>query len=234
VVSTPARPLLSIDVTTYVWQGFLQEATQKWPVNDFAVPGGLVKAKVDVFTGLRPAAGSKSIDEWFIPGTEPKDTIPAGQCGEVVLTSPGVFEGRYSNWMSADLDWLARAKKGPGVAGGVNRTRTAYFYNGLFQPYGRSWGALVEGRGCTVPSPSVTCYPVPTPDASGVIPSFTVPTTDPSASPVVIYEPCPTPSAPPSASPTVEPTPAPTPPPTPTPAPTPPPTPPPTPTPAPS
>ncbi len=204
VVSTPARPILSIDVTTYVWQGFLQEATAKWAINDFAVPDGLVKAKIDAFTGLRPAAGGRSIDEWFIAGTEPTATVPVGQCGQAVLDSPGVYEGRYPNWLSADLDWLARAKKGAGVAGGVNRTRTSFFYNGIFQPYGRSWGALVEGRGCNVPSPSVTCYPVPTPDSSGVIPSFVVPTADPSASAAVVYVPCPTPSVPPSPSPSIE------------------------------
>jgi peptidoglycan glycosyltransferase len=247
VVSTPQKPVFSIDVTTYVWQGFLQEATKSWEVNDFAQPDGLTQAKIDPFTGLRPQSGGKSIDEWFIAGTEPKDTIPEGACGQAVLDSPGIYEHNYSNWMTADLDWLNRAKRGPGTSGGVNKTRTAYFYNGAFQPFGRSWGALVEGHGCSAPSPSVTCYPVPTPDASGVIPSFVVPSADPSSN--IVYEPCATPSSLPSESPSVEPsvdvssppsepavTPTPTaapPTPTPTPAPTPPPTPAPTPPPTP-
>ncbi|HLO36208.1 MAG TPA: transglycosylase domain-containing protein, partial [Candidatus Deferrimicrobium sp.] len=161
VVSTPQRPVFSIDVTTYVWQGFLQEATKSWAVNDFARPDGVVQAKIDAFTGLQPRAGDKTVEEWFIAGTEPKDTLPAGACGQAVLDSPGVNEHNYRNWMTADLDWLNRAKRGPGTSGGVNRTRTAYFYNGAFQPFGRSWGALVEGHGCSAPSPSVTCYPVP-------------------------------------------------------------------------
>jgi hypothetical protein len=127
-----------------------------------------------------------------------------------VLDSPGVHEHDYKNWMTADLDWLNRAKRGPGTAGGVNRTRTAYFYNGVFQPYGRSWGALVEGHGCTLPSPSISCYPVPTADPSGVVPSFIVPSADPSAN--LIFEPCPTPfpSAAPSVEPSIEVTPTPT------------------------
>ena len=232
VVSTPGNPVFSIDVTTFVWQGFLQEATRAWAINDFSKPDGLVQAKIDVFTGLKPRAGDQTLDEWYIPGTEPKDTIAAGDCGQAVLDSPGVYEHNFTNWMTADLDWLNRARFGPGRAGGVNGTRTAYFYNGLFQPYGRSWGALVEGHGCTAPSPSVTCYPVPTPDPSGVIPSFVVPSADPSAN--LIFEPCPTPKPTPSAPPSVEPsTAAPTPTPTeaPTPTPTEPPTPPPTPTP---
>ncbi len=244
VVSTQNRPVFSIDVTTYVWQGFMDEASKKWAIDDFQPPDGLAKAKVDPFTGLQPSPGGPSIDEWFIPGTEPQGGVPAGACGQAVLDLPGIYEGRFKNWVTADLDWIARAQKGPGTTGGVNRTRTAFFYNGQFQPYGHSWGALVEGRGCAAPSPSVTCYPVPTPDASGIIPSFVVPTSDPSASIPVIFEPCPTPSAlpsespsaPPSVEPSAPPTPTPTPPATPAPTPPPRPTPPPkaTPTPTPS
>ena len=221
-VISPDRPVFSIDVTTFVWQGFLDEASKKWAINDFKAPDGLARAKVDPFTGLLPSAGGKTVEEWFIPGTEPKDSVPTGMCGEQVLDLPGIYEGRFANWKAADLDWLARAKRGPGTAGGVNRTRTAYFYNLGYQPYGRSWGALVEGHGCAAPSPSVTCYPVPTPDPSGVVPSFVVPSSDPSAEVPVIYEPCPTevpsasPSEPPSLEPSIEPTPTPTPSPTPT------------------
>jgi membrane peptidoglycan carboxypeptidase len=233
VVSTPQKPVFSIDVTTYVWQGFLQEATKSWEVTDFQRPDGLVQAKIDPFTGLKPRAGDKSIDEWFIAGTEPRDAVPDGICGQQVLELPGIHEHEFSNWMTADLDWLSRAKRGPGTAGGVNGTRTAYFYNGLFRPYGSSWGALVEGHGCALPSPTVTCYPVPTPDPStGIVPSFQIPSADPSAN--IVFEPCatpiPTPSAAPSIEPSIEPShgppskePPPTP--TPTPAPTPPPTP---------
>jgi peptidoglycan glycosyltransferase len=241
VVSTPQNPVFSIDVATYVWQGFLQEATKSWEVTDFARPDGLVKAAIDPFTGLKPRSGDQSIDEWFIAGTEPRDSVPEGTCGQAVLELPGIHEGEHSTWMTADLDWLNRARRGPGVAGGVNGTRTAYFYNGAFKPFGNSWGALVEGHGCAAPSPSVTCYPVPTADPStGVVPSFEVPSADPSAN--LIFEPCPTPSSVPSESPSVEPsieaspppaTPTPTAEPTPTPTapPTPPPTPAPTPTP---
>ena len=227
VVSTPNKPVFSIDVTTFMWQGFLQEATSKWAIDDFARPDGLVQAKVDAFTGLRPGPGSKTVDELFIPGTEPKVSVPPGSCGKDVLGLEGVVDGHFQNWVSADEDWIARAEQGPGRTGGVNRDPTAYFYNGTFRPYGASWGALVAGHGCAAPSPSVTCYPVPTPDPSGVTPSFEVPSADPSAN--LIFEPCPTPiptaapSIEPSAPPTPEPTPEPTKPPkpTPTPAPTP-------------
>ncbi len=227
-VSTAAQPIFSIDVTTYVWQGFLQEATKTWQINDFARPDGVVQADIDPYTGLKPRAGDKTIKEWYITGTTPQDALPIGACGQDVLNSPQVFEHNYQNWLTADLDWLNRAKRGPGQSGGVNGSRTAYFYNGAFQPYGASWGALVEGHGCTAPSPSTTCYPVPTPDPSGVVPSFTVPSADPSAN--LIFEPCPTPTPSASTAPSVEPSTGPTP--TPTAAPTPTPTPTPTPPPA--
>ncbi|MEO5941414.1 MAG: transglycosylase domain-containing protein [Candidatus Limnocylindrales bacterium] len=224
--------VFSIDVTTYVWQGFMQEVTKSWAITDFQQPDGLVQAKIDPFTGLKPRPGDKSIDEWYIASNNstPKDTIPVGACGQVVLDSPGVYEHNFKNWMSADLDWLNRAKRGPGTSGGVNKTRTAYFYNGAYQPFGRSWGALVEGHGCTAPSPSVTCYPIPTADPSGVVPSFVVPSADPSAN--LVYEPCATPIPSASLAPSVAPSEAPTPTPTltPTEAPTPTPTEPPTPT----
>ena len=137
--------------------------------------------------------------------------------------------------MKADSDWLRRAERGPGVAGGPNRTRTAYFYNPAFHPYGSSWGVLVGGS-CG-PQPSPSCYLVPTPDPSGVIPSFAIPTPVGSGAAAL---PCPAvvPLETPSAAPSDEVTPPPTePPPTATPEPTAPPKPTPpaaTPTPAPS
>ena len=38
LVSTPSAPLFSIDVTTHVWEHFLQEATKGWSINPFAAP----------------------------------------------------------------------------------------------------------------------------------------------------------------------------------------------------
>ena len=222
LVSTPRDPLFSIQVTTYVWQGFLQEATAGWSINRFTVPDGLAEVAVDPWTGLR-ASGGGAVDELFLDGTAPGDGLGAEVCGEAVLAVAG-FEREHDAWMQADRGWLARAERGPGVRGGPERTRTSYFYNGSFTPYGRSWGALTGGA-CGSPSPSVSIDPCVPPSGSP----------DPSASPWV---PCPSPSeslASPSdsAPPSLEPTPTPQPEPTPTPPPEPTPTPPPEPTPTP-
>jgi membrane peptidoglycan carboxypeptidase len=201
-VVSPNRPVFSIDVTTFVWQGFMAEATKTWAINDFKQPDGLVTAKIDPFTGLQPTPGDKPIDELFIKGTEPTTSVPAETCGAAVFDMAGAgYESKYPNWLKADQDWITRAQGGPGVAGGPNRSKTAYFYNGSFNPYGRSWGPLVTGHGCAAPSPSTTCIPGPTPDPNGVIPSFVLPTPDPSApGGGLITVLCPTevPSAPPS------------------------------------
>ena len=48
----PASPLFSIDVTTYVWQGFMEEATKGWKINGF---GG---RRTTSTRGRRPVDGA--------------------------------------------------------------------------------------------------------------------------------------------------------------------------------
>jgi membrane peptidoglycan carboxypeptidase len=200
VVSTPQKPVFSIDVSTFVWQGFMSEATKGWKINDFALPNTLVTEDVDPWTGLKPEAGGKSVKELFIRGTAPTASVgnAGGSCGQGVLEKAG-FESRFERWLAADRDWIARAERGPGVAGGPDKTKTTYFYNRSYMPYGASWGPLLSGPGCGTPAPTPSCFVVPTPDASGVVPSFEVPT--PSGSGPA-PEPCPTPEATPSPTPT--------------------------------
>ena len=204
LVSTANAPLFSIEVSTFVWQGFLNEAGAKWPGTDFQRPAdGLVVVGIDPWTGLLATPGGLSVDESFIAGTEPRDVLGTGVCGSDVFAVAGK-ESRFDNWMKADADWIKRAQKGPGTIGGPGRTRTAYFYNGAFQPFGKSWGPIAGPAACGTPSPSPSCLVLPTPDPSGVIPSFAVPSPSGSDS---VPVPCPTPSAAPSdsASPSVEP-----------------------------
>ena len=89
--------------------------------------------------------------------------MPADTCGEGALLVRK-HEAEYPNWLDADRDWLRRAARGAGVVGGPDRTRTAYFYNSQFNPYGRTWGVIVVKAGCGSPSPSPSCFPLPTPD----------------------------------------------------------------------
>jgi membrane peptidoglycan carboxypeptidase len=235
LVSTAKDPLFSIDVTAHVWQGFLQEATGGWSINGFRTPSSLVQAAVDPWTGLA-AAGGKKVTELFLDGTAPQKDLPADQrCGEAVLFSAG-FENEHKSWMVANQGWMARAAKGPGVRGGPQGTRTAYFYNPAFNPYGRSWGPLMgQGAGCASPSPSASLDPCASLDPFASLDPLA--SLDPFASPVICPSPSESASAEPSVAPSLEPTPTPVPtaspppPPTPTPVPTASPPPPPTPTP---
>ena len=241
LVSTAADPLFSIEVTTYVWEGFLQEAAKNWSINTFPRPDGLEQATLDPWTGTVASGKGPTVTQLFLPGTAPTATLPAGTCGDAVLTSVG-FENNNPQWLVADRAWVKRAAKGPFTGGGLKGTKTSYFYNGSFNPYGQSWGPLVGGGSCASPSPSASVDPCASvPPASGApLPS------DASVAPAGSGVPCPSPSVIPSASdtaspsvpvdtPTPEPpTPSPTPP-APTPTPTPPaPTPTPTPTPDPT
>ena len=229
-VSTPDKPVFSIDVSTYVWQGFMQEATAEWEITRFEAPAeGLSRVAIDPFTGMLPGdGGGTPIEEWFITGTQPAEAMPSDVCGADALNA--WHERSFPTWVAADQDWISRAQQGPGRRGGPDDNPTSYFYNNGFNPYGRTWGPVV-GEDCAEPSPSPTCYIVPTPDPSGIIPSFEVPI--PSESGAIAAEPCPTPSPTvepspseepsliPSLEPTPEPTPTPRPRPTATPAPTP-------------
>ena len=113
-VSTPGKPVFSIDVSTFVWQGFLQEASRKWPVTRFARPDGLTRVAIDPWTGTRARAGGESVNEWYISGSEPKDALPKDTCGIDVLGAvPGALETKFGNWMEADRDWIRRARAWP-------------------------------------------------------------------------------------------------------------------------
>ena len=49
--NTPVGKVFSIEVTTYMWQGFLEEATKTWPIARFARPDGLTRVAIDPWTG---------------------------------------------------------------------------------------------------------------------------------------------------------------------------------------
>ena len=197
LVSTSGSPLLSLDVTAYVWHGFLEEAAAGYGIHGWSRPDTLVQVAVDPWTGLAAAApDDPSVKEWFLDGTAPAALPQDARCGEAVLTSAG-HETDHPDWMTADLAWLKRAAKGPGVRGGPEKTKTTYFYNGVFTPYGKSWGPLLGvGSGCATPSPSITPDPCATPDPLATMDPLA--TVDPLATPIA----CPSPSTLPSDVPT--------------------------------
>ncbi|MFL5674769.1 MAG: hypothetical protein ACJ779_07165, partial [Chloroflexota bacterium] len=150
---------------------------------------GLVSASVDAFTGLRPGPFThRTVNEYFLPGTVPsqKETVRLAASIDAATgllwrdgcagprVTRGFFnlsevESNFPNWQRANANWGARAAHGSGVGGGPKGTRTAYFYNGAFTPFGRSWGApFAPTRLCPIYVPPTICGPEgpPSPDAT--------------------------------------------------------------------
>ncbi len=141
----------------------------------------------------------KTVDELFIPGTEPTRaasiTVTAdvdaatgllwrdGCAGPMVTRSfidLSRAESGFPAWQKADAAWQARAARGSGVAGGPKHTRTSYFYGGGFYPYGTSWGgSFAPTKKCpTAPPPPTVCVPDlfnPCPSEPAITPPPNVP-----------------------------------------------------------
>ena len=179
----PNKGSLSLDSSAPLWSAILEEVSEPYGIAQFRPPSGLQTATVDAFTGLRPGPfTTKTVKELFIKGTVPKarETIrvsveideASGLLWQDGCVGPKVSRGffdltevesNFPNWQKANRLWAARAAKGTGVRGGPEGTRTTYFYNGAFAPFGRSWGAPFAPRErCPLapePEPEPTCDP---------------------------------------------------------------------------
>ncbi len=234
-VLRPNNPVFSTDIAAPTWHGFMQEVTANWPVQDFAVPPGIVNADVDAWTGMAPTEyTTQTVNEVFIDGTVPgPDTTKQALqvlddgSGNLQLWVDGcvgtpVTEGflnldnvdaGHPDWQIADQNWIARAKQGVGIAGGPdpqNPTKTSYLFNKSYTPYGHSWGAPWPPTESCIPgaspSPSESLSPSPS-ESPSLLPTET-PTLNPTPPPT--SQPTPPPTLPPTAPPSQPPTPPPT------------------------
>jgi membrane peptidoglycan carboxypeptidase len=228
-VLTPENPVLSTDVAAPMWRGFMREATANYAIADFPRPPGVVEADVDAWSGGKPTQfTTQTVRENFIDGTVPgDDTTKVGL--QVVLNplaapddpNPYVLwqdgcagtpetkgflalegvEAGHPDWQAANLDWINRAKVGPGTAGGPDPavpTKTSYIFRPGETPYGKSWGAPFP--------PTATCFGLPSPSPS----LSESPSVSPSVTPEVSLTPGPTITPVPTDIPTPPPTPEPT------------------------
>ena len=173
----------------------MQAASRDFAIRDFTRPKGLKEATVDAFTGLKPGPfSSKTVREIFIDGTQPtqvdytkvgmqieKETGTRWQDGCIGTPVTKGFldlskvESAFPAWQKQNQRWIARARRGAGVGGGLDRSTTSYFYNlGSFHPYGRSWGApfppkamCIIGGATPVPSAEPSGEPTPDPGNGG-------------------------------------------------------------------
>jgi peptidoglycan glycosyltransferase len=179
--NSPNDGKLSLDTSAPLWSAILSEVSKDLPVEGFArlKPKGLKTATVDAFTGMkRGPTTTKTVEELFLPGTEPTRAADVAVAVDVDAASgllwqegcvgPMVaksfidysrMESAHPAWQKANIAWQKRAAGGPGRSGGPKRTVTAYFYGGRFgfYPFGRTWGGrFVPTKKCPIPEPSPT------------------------------------------------------------------------------
>ena len=185
--NSPNDGKLSLDTSAPLWSAILTEVSKGEKIASFKPPTGLVQAQVDAFTGLAPGPfTSKTVDEYFLPDTVPTQKTTtrvalaidasSGLLWQDGCIGPKVTRGffnmseveaNFPAWQKADIAWGARAAKGSGVRGGPKGTRTAYFYNNSFAPFGRTWGAPFAPKDLCPIGPPPICdpfgFPTPTP-----------------------------------------------------------------------
>jgi membrane carboxypeptidase/penicillin-binding protein PbpC len=173
--------ILSLDAAAPLWSSIMQDVSKDLPVVKFKAPPGLEKAEVDAFTGRRPGPfTTKTVTEFFVEGTVPKKKEDfrvaldidgaTGLLWQDGCVGPRVTRGymdlseveaNFPNWQKANRNWAARAAIGVGVRGGPEGTRTSYFHDGRFAPFGRTWGArFAPTRRCPlapIETPEPTC-----------------------------------------------------------------------------
>ena len=181
--NSPNDGKLSLDTSAPLWSAILADVSKGTPFAYFKAPGGLKTMTVDAFTGTRPGPfTNKTVKEIFIPDHLPpksgtsRVTLQIDAASGLVWregcvgpkVARGYFdisevESNFPSWQKADRNWASRAARGAGVRGTSKGTRTAYFYNGQFRPYGSSWGApFAPSKKCPLaPPPEPPCDPLP-------------------------------------------------------------------------
>ncbi len=177
--NSPNDGKLSLDTSAPLWSAILSDVSKGMPIEGFArtKPKGLVTAKVDAFTGMRPGSTTrKTVDELFLPGTAPTKSASYSRAVDVDQASGLLWregcvgpmvtksfidysqaETGFASWQKADAGWQARAARGAGVSGGPKGNRTAYFYGGGFYPFGSSWGgSFAPTKKCPIGPPEPT------------------------------------------------------------------------------
>ena len=148
-----SNPAISLTAAAPLWRSVVRQLTNGQPVTDFRQPAGLVRSRIDAWSGGAPGPWTRQTrTELFRVGTQPgarnaidrPGLLYSPSCGTWVV-DPVKAELGPRSWDSDDANWLARARAGVGVGGALG-SRTAFFW-------GRSgWGGPLLGA-CFVPSP---------------------------------------------------------------------------------
>jgi membrane peptidoglycan carboxypeptidase len=148
-----SNPAISLTAAAPLWRSVVRQLTNGQPVADFREPNGLVRTRIDAWSGGAPGPWTRETrSELFRAGTQPgaKNAIDrpgllySASCGTWVV-DPVKAELGPRSWDADVYAWLARARRGVGVMGSMG-SRTAYFWDRT------GWGGPLAGA-CSVPSP---------------------------------------------------------------------------------
>ena len=147
-----SNPAISLTAAAPLWRSVVRQLTAGQPVTDFVQPGGLVRSKIDAWSGGAPGPWTRQTrTELFRVGTQPGSRNAVDPPGLLYSPSCGTWavdplkaELGPRSWDSDVASWLARARSGVGVGGALG-SRTAFFW-------GRTgWGGPLIGA-CFAPS----------------------------------------------------------------------------------
>ena len=172
----PNTDTLSLKSSAPLWSRILRDVSKGTPIAAFKAPGGLVEAKVDAISGMKPGPfTTKTVTELFIKGTVPAKAdnlrhavavdAATGKLWQEGCVGPkktvgaldfSRVEPSFPGWSKYTRGWAKRAAQGAGRVGGPERTKTAYLYGAGFFPFGKTWGGIFAPTElCTIPEPSV-------------------------------------------------------------------------------
>ncbi|HKG56534.1 MAG TPA: transglycosylase domain-containing protein [Candidatus Limnocylindrales bacterium] len=140
------KPATSLTAAAPLWHAFVRDYTAKWPVTQFKRPTGVISSVIDAYSGGRP--GPWTVDrtrEWFLSGTQPgrlgaidpPGLLYTAACGGWRVDPLKAERGPF-RWNADVANWMARARRGPGVKGPLDSS-TAYFWGRA------SWGGTIMG-----------------------------------------------------------------------------------------
>jgi membrane peptidoglycan carboxypeptidase len=190
--SVPTNSVFALESAASLWQAFLTQASKGTPIASFRKPPGVVQVSVDAFSGMKPGPfTTKTVKEWFIEDTVPHevdntkvgiqvDKATGGRWQEG-CAGPKIVRGylnlsrvetEFPSWGKYNRGWISRAARG-------GRGTTYFYENGVWNPFGRSWGApFAPTKVCTIPVATPTPAPTDTP-----LPTEPLPSTEPTPAP---------------------------------------------------
>jgi penicillin-binding protein 1C len=131
-----------------IWHSFVSSVAARATLKPFGKPDGVSKARIDATSGFKPGPWTRQIRrEWFLDGTLPlpdptKVRLP--QDGEEVWAwNLAAITTERPAWRDDAEDWAARVAKGGSGVASSHGTRTSYFFDQRFQPYGQEWGGAL-------------------------------------------------------------------------------------------